>query len=103
MESSPLQSSKKRSTKARKWLKTDICQMSPFEILCESEEQINPAILLAEELMRKGIKDVLEWGDLERAEEVLIFSREEIGRVETQFTALVKTPAEPSRQIPVGF
>jgi len=53
--------------------------------------------------MRKGIKDVLDTNDLERAEEVLIFSRAEIGRVETQFTALVKTPAEASRQIPVGF
>ncbi len=103
MESSPLQSSKKHSTKARKRRKADVNEPTPFEILCKSEEQINPAILLAEELMRKGIKDVLDTDDLERAEEVLIFSREEISRVETQFTALVKTPAEPSRQIPVGF
>ena len=103
MESSSLQSSKKRNTKARKRRKANICEATPFEILCESDEQIIPAILLAEELMRKGIEDVLDTGDLERAEEVLIFSREEINRVETQFTALVKTPAEPSRQIPIGF
>jgi hypothetical protein len=103
MESSPSASSKKRSTKARKKTKNDLCEPTPFEVLCESNEQINPAILLAEELMRKGIKDVLDTNDLERAEEVLIFSRAEISRVETQFTALVKTPAEAGRQIPIGF
>jgi hypothetical protein len=53
--------------------------------------------------MRKDIKDVFDTNDLARAEEVLIFSRAEIGRVDMQFTALVKTPAEAGRQIPVGF
>ncbi len=87
----------------RKSRKNDLCEPTPFEVLCESVEQINPAILLAEELMRKDIKDVFDIEDLERAEEVLIVSREEIGRVEMQFTALVKTPAEAGSQIPVGF
>lgn len=103
MESSPSQSSKKPKPKAYKRRASDVCEPTPFEILCASVEQINPAILLAEELMRKGIKDVLDTGDLERAEEVLIFSREEINKVETQFTALVKTPTEPNKFVPIGF
>ncbi len=103
MESSPSALSKKLSTKARKSQKNYLCEPTPFEVLCESDEQINPAILLAEELMRKDIKDVFDTNDLARVEEVLIFSRAEIGRVKMQFTALVKTPAEAGRQIPVGF
>ncbi len=103
MENLPSPSSKKRSTRATKSWESEVCESTPFEILCESDEQINPAILLAEELMRKDIKDLLDAVDLERAEEVLIFSREEINRVESQFTAIVKTPAEPGGQIPVGF
>ncbi len=97
------QSSKKRSTRAETPRKADINAASPFEILCGEPEQINPAIVLAEELMRKGIADVLNTGDLQRAEETLEFSRREIQRVETQFAALVKTPAASASKIPVGF
>ena len=69
--SSSLQSSKKHSTKARKSQETESGNPTPFEILCSEPERINPAILLAEELMRKGIADVLDFADLERAEETL--------------------------------
>ena len=103
MENLPSPSSKKLKLRERKSRESEVCELVPFEILCVSDEQINPAILLAEELMRKDIKDLLDAADLERAEEVLIFSREEMGRVESQFTALVKTPAEPGEQIPIGF
>ena len=101
--SSSLQSSKKRSTKARKSRKANNCTSTPFEILCGEPERINPAILLAEELMRKGIADVLDFADLERAEETLRKSRYEISRVEMQFKSLVKTPASPGGKIPIGF
>lgn len=97
------QSSKKRSTRAETPRKAETCAASPFEILCGEPEQINPAILLADELMRKGIADVLNFADLQRAEETLEFSRREIQRVETQFAALVKTPAASASKIPVGF
>jgi hypothetical protein len=97
------QSSKKRSTRAKTPRKAETCAPSPFEILCGEPEQINPAILLAEELMQKGIADVLNTGDLQRAEETLAFSRREIQSVETQFAALVKTPGAPASEIPVGF
>ena len=97
------QSSKKRSIRAKTSRKADIRAVSPLEILCAEPEQINPAILLAEELMRKGIADVLNFDDLQRAEETLFFSRREIQRVETQFAALLKTPAAAASEIPVGF
>ncbi len=75
----------------------------PFEILCELPEQINPAIILAEEMMRKRFTSVLDFEEIELAEQTLEFSRNEIQRVETQFAALAKTPAAPSLIIPSGF
>lgn len=101
--SSSLQSSKRHSTKARKSQTAGNKSSTPFEILCGEPEQINPAILLAEELMRKVVADVLDFADIERAEETLRKSRYEIARVEMQFKSLVKTPASSGGQIPIGF
>lgn len=98
-----LQLSKKHSTKAGNSRNTDIRGMTPFEILCGEPEQINPAILLAEELMRKGMADVLDFADIERAEETLKKSRYEINRIETQFSALIKSKPTASSLIPHGF
>lgn len=95
-------SSKKRSTKA-KTHRTTRASAAPFEVLCESPEQFNPAIILADELMRKDITEGLGFEDLERAEKTLALSRREIERVEQQFVALVKTPPALSSKIPVGF
>jgi hypothetical protein len=72
-------------------------------MLCAAREQINPAILLAEELIRKGMAEAFDFAEIERAEAVLNLSREEIGRIENQFTALVKTPPAPATSIPIGF
>ena len=83
--------------------KSDIFSESPFEILCAADEQINPAILLAEELMLKGMAEAFDFAEIERAEEILNISRQEISRVENQFTALVKTPSVPANSIPIGF
>ena len=101
--SSPSQSSKKRSTKARNGKDARVSAASPFEGLCEADERVNPAIILAEELMRKDVYFALEFEDLERAEQILAASRREIERVESQFTALVKSTPAASREIPVGF
>lgn len=103
MDSSPLQSSNGLSTKADSELKNEVRIESPFEILCAAEEQINPAILLAEELMLKGLAEAFDFTEIGRAEEVLNSSREEISRIENQFTALVKTPPAPGSAIPIGF
>jgi hypothetical protein len=96
MESSLSRSSKKHSTK-------EAVGETPFDLLCDFPEQINPAIILAEELMRKAIGNVLEQSEIENAEEVLVISTQEIKRIDTQFAALVKTPASASLKIPIGF
>ena len=103
MENSSLQSSKKLSSKARQESNKQTEPETPFEILCAADEQINPAIILAEELMRKSMAEAFDFAEIERAEEVLTISREEISKIENQFTALVKTPSVPARSIPLGF
>jgi hypothetical protein len=47
------QSSKKRKPKADK---ARTPRALPFEMLCDAGEQVNPAIILAEELMRKDLR-----------------------------------------------
>ena len=76
---------------------------TPFDFLCHEPERINPAILLAEELMRKDIAAILNFDDFADAEEILEVSRQEIEMVENQFNALTKTPGTASSQIPYGF
>lgn len=93
MENLPSQSSKRLSTKA----------VTPLEILCGETEQINPAILLADELMRKGAAELLSAEDIEQAETVLLYSRAEIEKVQRQLSALINTPASASVYVPVGF
>ena len=102
MANSPLQSSKKRSIKARK-NRSQADERSPFEILCEEPERINPAILLADEMMRRQLGETIDFEDIRRAEETINASRFEIARVESQFVALIKTPAFAGAEIPVGF
>ncbi len=102
MENSPSQSSNGRSTKARKKVLPQT-EESPFDVLRDEPEQINPAIILAEKLMRKNLGEAFDDGDLHEAEETINASRKEIERVGSQFAALVKTPAFAGEQIPVGF
>jgi len=71
--------------------------------LCNESEQINPAILLAEELMRKDLAEILDFDDLARAKKTLADSKREIEAVASGFEALVKTPAMASEHIPIGF
>ena len=93
MESLPSPSSKRLSTKAE----------TPLEILCGETEQINPAILLADELMRKGAAELLSTEDIEQAESVLLYSRQEIENVQRQLSALINSRASASVYVPVGF
>ena len=53
--------------------------------------------------MRKNLAEVFDFAEIERAEKVLIHAREEIGRTEAHFTALVKTHPTPANSIPLGF
>jgi hypothetical protein len=72
-------------------------------MLCEAGEQINPAIVLAEELMRKDLRGTMDFADIERAENTLIAARTEIERVERQLNQIIKTQPQPGRLIPPGF
>jgi len=103
MENFTLQSSNERSTKVDSEQASDVCLETPFEVLCAADEQINPAILLAEELMLKGMAEAFDFTEIERAEEILSLSRAEISRIENQFAALVQTPPAPASLIPLGF
>lgn len=100
-ENSPSQSLKERSIKARK--RRSKTPKNPFERLCEYPKQINPAIILAEQLMRKDVAETLNFDDLELVTKTLEDSRREIKTVEIQLAALVKTPCAASEKIPVGF
>lgn len=53
--------------------------------------------------MRKQLGETIDFEDIRRAEETISASRFEIGRVESQFVALVKTPAFAGAKIPIGF
>lgn len=101
MDNLSFQSSNGRSTKARQVKNKTL--ITPFEFLCNESEQINPAILLAEELMRKDLAEILDFDDLARAENTLTDSKREIEAVASGFEALTKTPATASKQIPIGF
>ena len=99
-ENSTFQSSKKRKPKADD---AQPARQSPFEMLCEAVEQINPAIILAEELMRKDITGGMDYADIEQAEKILLLARDEIEKVEKHFAQIVKTTPQPSGHIPAGF
>lgn len=74
-----------------------------LRLLTEETEQINPAILLAETLMRRDAADLLSAEDIEQAETTLRIGRMEIEIIERQLSAFVRCPASPSQSIPIGF
>lgn len=76
---------------------------APLEILDGETEQINPAILLAEEFMRRDAADILSAEEISRVEDVLEAGRAEIETIRRQVAAFVRSPPSPSTQIPPGF
>jgi len=103
MEGLQLQSSKKPSIRGRQKRKNEDPTPTPFEVLCAADEQINPAIVLAEELMRKDLRQGMDFCDIEQAEKTLQLARDEIEKVERHFAQIVKTPPQASGHIPAGF
>jgi len=77
--------------------------LSPLEILVRENEQVNPAILLAEEFMRRDAADLLSAEDVKKAEEILQIGGMEIEVLQKQLAAFVRLPASPSASIPTGF
>lgn len=76
---------------------------SPQEILIGETEQVNPAILLAEEFMRRDAADLLSAEDINRAEEILEIGRMEIETIRRQIAAFDWCSASPSMDLPIGF
>ncbi|HMM79246.1 MAG TPA: hypothetical protein PKC65_04400 [Pyrinomonadaceae bacterium] len=76
---------------------------SPLEILTRETEQINPAILLAEEFMRRDAADLLSAEEIKRADEILRIGEMEIEMLQRHLAAFVRLPASPSVRIPTGF
>jgi hypothetical protein len=76
---------------------------SPLEMLAAESEQVNPAILLAEEFLRRDAADLLGVRDIKRAEEILYIGRMEIETMQRHLAVFVRLPATPSINIPTGF
>jgi len=76
---------------------------SPLEVLIGETEQVNPAILLAEEFMRQDPGNLLSAEDINRAGEVLEEGRTEIETIRHQTAAFVRSSPGPSMRIPTGF
>jgi hypothetical protein len=76
---------------------------SPLELLIDEVEQINPAILLAEEFMRRDAADLLSAEEITRADEILYIGRTEIDVIKRQIAALARSIPSPSVRLPIGF
>jgi hypothetical protein len=76
---------------------------SSLELLIDEVEQINPAILLAEEFMRRDAEELLSAEDINRAEEILHTGRTEIDVIKRQIATLARSSPSPSATLPIGF
>lgn len=76
---------------------------SPLEVLLGESEQINPAIILADELMRRDAAELLTVAEIAQAEKVLEVGAREIETIDGHRKAFLKSPATPIRYVPCGF
>lgn len=76
---------------------------SPFKILLGETEQINPAIILADELMRRDAADLLSVAEVIKAEKVIEIGTCEIETIDGHRKAFLKSPPTPIRYVPCGF
>ena len=76
---------------------------SPLELLRTENEQINPAIILAERLMRREAAELLTVEEVEEAESVLAIGTQEIEAIESHRKAFRKSPASAIDYVPIGF
>lgn len=76
---------------------------SPLELLRAEDERINPAIILAERLMRQDAEKLLTVEEVSEAEKVLAIGTQEIEAVEFHRKAFLKTPASAVDYVPLGF
>jgi len=76
---------------------------SPLELLRAEIEQINPAIILADQLMRREASELLTVEEVNEAENILAISTQEIEAVESHRKAFQKSPASAIDYLPNGF
>lgn len=76
---------------------------TPLELLRAENEQINPAIILAERLMRREAAELLTVDEVNEAENILDIGTQEIEAIESHRKAFQKTPASAIDYVPVGF
>jgi|CXWL01.1.fsa_nt_gi hypothetical protein len=76
---------------------------SPLEVLLGEKEQLNPAIILADELMRRDAAALLSVEEVATAEKVLEIGAREIETIDGHRKAFLKSPATPIRYVPCGF
>lgn len=76
---------------------------SPLQLLRDEDERINPAIILAERLMRRDAEQLLTVEEVIEAEKVLAIGTQEIEAIEFHRKAFLKTPASAIDYVPVGF
>lgn len=78
-------------------------EASPVDSLRAEEEKINPAIILAERLMRRGVKELLTIDEVNEAETILNLGTQEIEVIEDHRKAFLKSSASAVNYIPLGF
>lgn len=76
---------------------------TPLEILNAETQRINPAILLAEEFMRRDAGDLLSAEEIESSEHVLEEAKQEIETIRRQISAFTRSSPSPCRRLPIGF
>ena len=76
---------------------------SPLDLLRAEAGRINPAIMLAERLMRRDAEKLLTVEEVSEAEEVLAIGTQEIEAIEFHRKAFLKTPASAIDYVPIGF
>ncbi|MFN0140843.1 MAG: hypothetical protein ACKVQW_12255 [Pyrinomonadaceae bacterium] len=76
---------------------------SPLKLLQAENEQINPAIILAERLMRRDAEQLLTVEEVNEAENILAIGTQEIEAIELHRKAFKKIPASAIDYVPIGF
>ena len=76
---------------------------SPLELLRAENEQINPAIILAERLMRREAAELLSVEEVNEAENILTIGTQEIEAIESHQKAFQKSPPSSIDYLPIGF
>lgn len=75
----------------------------PVDQLRGEPERINPAIVLAENLMRREPERLLTVEEVQEAETIMALGTQEIETVESHRRAFLKTPPSAVDYAPVGF